>query len=70
MNEKEEALATWLGHVNRNKEKLKYTIEKLSTPSGLLEDRNLLAEHGVEVTPQELKEFVALVKASLDILED
>lgn len=68
--EKEEVVLAWIEHVKNNRARMEHLSETLSAPSGFYYNRQLLAENGVEITPQELAEFRELVKATLEKIDE
>jgi hypothetical protein len=63
-------LALWIKHVKSNYARLKHVMDNLSTNEQLLCTREMLAEMGKEVTPDELREFSTLLKETLEYIDD
>ena len=60
---------TWLNFVRENKNALQYAVDQYE--DCWYNIRQLMAEQGVEMTPDELKDSVSLVKQSIeDITEN
>jgi len=67
MNNKE-LREIFVAHVSENRENLEAAIGKYD--DAWYKVRNELAEHGVELTPDELKELTEIIRACLDVLDD
>lgn len=66
----EEFVNNWLSYVKSHKDRINKTLTQLETENGLLFMRNLAAEQGVELTPQEVKDAYKILKQSLKIVEE
>jgi hypothetical protein len=58
----------WLSYIKSDQENLKLVIKLYATKWQLV--REILAERGVEMTPEELKELTSFIKESLIIIEN
>ena len=67
MNNKE-LREIFVAHVSKNRESLESAVDKYDDSWSSV--RNELAENGMEVTPNELKELTELIRACLDVLDD
>lgn len=67
MNNKE-LREIFVAHVSENRENLEAAVDKYYESWSKV--RNELAENGVELTPNELKELTELIRACLDVLDD
>jgi DNA replication protein DnaD len=67
MNNKE-LREIFVAHVSKNRKNLESAVDKYDDSWSKV--RNELAENGMEVTPNELKELTELIRACLDVLDD
>jgi hypothetical protein len=67
MNNKE-LREIFVAHVSKNRKNLESAVGKYDDSWSKV--RNELAENGMEVTPDELKELTELIRACLDVLDD
>ena len=67
MNNKE-LREIFVAHVSKNRESFESAVDKYDDSWSSV--RNELAENGMEVTPNELKELTELIRACLDVLDD
>ena len=58
----------FVAHVSKNREGLEEAVAAYD--SAWYNVRNHMAESGIEVTPDELKELTELIRACLDVLDD
>jgi len=66
----DEFVNKWLAYVRSNKDRINKTITQMEKGEGILFMRNLAAEQGVELTPQEVQDAYMVLKKSLKIIEE
>lgn len=67
---KDEIGREWYRYVRTNYDRLKAAVNEISGERELLTTRELMAEMGCEITPEELRKFAKLIRETLEIVEN